>query len=1127
VGFLLLLYLNSKTTKTLFMKKVLTLLLLFFSIFSAKAQGIITTVAGNGINGYSGDGGLATAAMLRNPTGVAVDASGNLYIADYINNRIRKVSPSGIIITIAGTGTFGYSGDGGPATSAQFANPRGVAVDGSGNLYIADLINHRIRKVNLITGIITTVAGRGAGGYSGDGSLATAAQLSFPSGVAVDGSGNLYIGDNGNNRIRKVNLGNGIITTVAGNGTVGYSGDNGPATSAQLSGPAGVAVDGSNLYIADGNNYRIRKVNLSTGIITLVAGNGAGGYSGDGGLATAAQLYAPEGVVVDGSGNLYIAEINNNRVRKVNLSTGIITTVAGNGTVGYSGDGGPATSAQLTSPTGVAVDGSGNLYIAASGSIRKVSFPTGPTITTSALSATTYCQGATLNVSFTTTGTFSQDAFFFAELSDASGSFASPLRLGAVPVNFGGSINATIPANQTPGTGYRIRVVSINPSVTGSDNGTNITIAQSPVLTIHTPTAVCAPATTNLTDAAITQGSSLPNGSTLTYFTNATATIAVADPTKVGPGTYYIKAATPAGCTTIQSVTVPPSPSTVAAPTSSGDQVVCQTSPIQTLTSMATAGANATLAWYNAPSGGSVVANPILNAVGTITYYAASIANSGYCDAATRTPVTLTIKAAPQLTSTLTPPATNCTAAFSYTPTSSVASTTFSWSRAAVSGISNAASSGTGSISETLTNTTNAPINVTYVYSLSSNGCSSLNPYNVVVTVNPCTGDCIPPTFIKDGTIVRQPTCGQSNGAIYLIPTSGMPPFQYSINGGQTYSSGPVAGTTFDNLSAGTYQLRIKDAGGCEAQVVTVTLWTPNCPVTSLPPLSTNCTAVPTFINNGTIVRNPTCGQSNGAIDLIPTAGTAPFYYSVDGGKTYYFGPAAGLTIQGLSAGVYQLKIRDGKGCESQVVAMTLWTPNCPVTSLPPASTNCTTMPTFINNGTIVRNPTCGQSNGVIYLIPTLGTAPFYYSVDGGKTYYFGPAAGLAIEGLPAGTYQLKIRDANNCESQVATRTLSSDCATVQQTSSATEVSIVVGKAALLAYPNPTSGQFKVQLRGLVYGKLQVTVLNSKGQVVEQRNITANENSTFDMNLTDKAKGVYFIRVASEKGVQLTKILVQ
>jgi uncharacterized protein (TIGR03437 family) len=330
--------------------------------------GIISTVAGNGSGGYSGDFGPAINAQLNFPTGVAVDSAGNLYMADFNNHRIRKVTPSGFISPVAGNQYQGYSGDGGPATNAQLNNPEGIAVDSAGNVYIADYFNQRIRRVTQ-GGIISTVAGKGNFGYSGDGDPATGAELSFPSGVAVDSAGNLYIADSFNQRIRKVTPA-GIISTVAGNGSNGYSGDGGPATSAQLYNPSGVAVDSaSNIYIADSLNQRIRKV-TPAGIITTVAGNGSGGYSGDGRAATNAQLNVPSGVTVDSNGNLYIADATT--IRMVTPG-GIISTVAGGGT-SYPGDGGPATSAQLSGPQSVAVDSAGNLYIAEWGHnrVRKV-----------------------------------------------------------------------------------------------------------------------------------------------------------------------------------------------------------------------------------------------------------------------------------------------------------------------------------------------------------------------------------------------------------------------------------------------------------------------------------------------------------------------------------------------------------------------------------------------------------------------------------------------------------------------------------------------------------------------------------------------------------------------------------
>ena len=292
-------------------------------------------MAGNGTTGYTGDGGPATSAEFYFPAGVAVDSAGNLYIADDANNRIRKVDANGIITTVAGTGpsgafgTGGYSGDGGPATSAELFEPNGLAVDGAGNLYIADTANGRIRKVTVSTGIITTVAGGGAGcdGQTdslGDGCLATSAEV-FPAGVAVDGAGNLFITDSNNNNVRKVTVSTGIITTVAGSGIPGYSGDGGPATSAELYAPMGVAVDSAgNIYIGDSYNNRVRKVGLS-GNIASVAGSGpsganAGSYSGDGGAATSAELSQPRGVALDNEGNLYIADVINNRIRRVSVT---------------------------------------------------------------------------------------------------------------------------------------------------------------------------------------------------------------------------------------------------------------------------------------------------------------------------------------------------------------------------------------------------------------------------------------------------------------------------------------------------------------------------------------------------------------------------------------------------------------------------------------------------------------------------------------------------------------------------------------------------------------------------------------------------------------------------------------
>ena len=337
---------------------VLLALGLFYSI-NISSQNIYT-YAGNGVAGFSGDGGVATSAQINGPDGVAVDGAGNLYISDYNNHRIRKVTASGIITTIAGTGVGGYSGDGGAATSAQIFYPNGIAVDVNGNVYFADESNARIRKINT-SGIISTIAGTGVLGYSGDGGLATAAKIRVPKGVAIDATGNIYFAEaGGNDIIRKINT-SGIISTYAGNGTSGFSGDGGAATSAQLDSPIGITIDASgNLYICDHSNVRIRKV-TPTGTISTFVGNGTAGFSGDGGAATSAEINYPWGVTSDSNGNIYFCDMSNNRIRKID-NTGVITTFAGNGGYAFSGDGGLATLAELKGPHEITTDASGNIY---------------------------------------------------------------------------------------------------------------------------------------------------------------------------------------------------------------------------------------------------------------------------------------------------------------------------------------------------------------------------------------------------------------------------------------------------------------------------------------------------------------------------------------------------------------------------------------------------------------------------------------------------------------------------------------------------------------------------------------------------------------------------------------------
>ncbi len=367
------------------MKKLCTLLAFTFCT-NIHAQTIIKAFAGNGTGGFNGDGGQATAAEFYEPTGIAADMQGNVYIADWGNNRIRVVNTNGIINTFAGNSSGGFSGDGGPAVAAELYYPSGVATDAMGNVYIADAANNRIRMVTT-AGIISTIAGsgpigNGAGAYNGDGGPATSAQLNFPIGVAIDTVGNIYIADCHNGAVRKVNTA-GIISTVA--------------TSLDSYGTiVSIATDAlGNVYFNDctTTQYLIRKINTSGSINIVAYGNT--GYSGDGGPATAANLNYPQGLTTDAQGNLYIADKGNYRIRVVDTA-GIINTFAGNGTFGNNGDGGPATAAELYEPYGLGTDALGHIYMTDYYVSRiRILTPPCPTVTLSITGNDTICAGTT------------------------------------------------------------------------------------------------------------------------------------------------------------------------------------------------------------------------------------------------------------------------------------------------------------------------------------------------------------------------------------------------------------------------------------------------------------------------------------------------------------------------------------------------------------------------------------------------------------------------------------------------------------------------------------------------------------------------------------------------------------
>jgi large repetitive protein len=935
-----------KTIYTLRKSVGLGLLSLLILSASSFAQNI-STIAGNGTLGHSGDGSAATLATLNAPTGITFDPSGNLYIAEYSGHYIRKVNNAGTISTIAGTGTASSTGDGSAATSATLNQPTGLAFDASGNLYIAELGGNRIRKINT-SGTISTIAGTGTASSTGDGGAATSATINQPTDLAFDASGNLYISESGGNRIRKINT-SGIISTIAGTGAASSTGDGSAATSATLNTPAGLVFDASgNLYIAENAGQRVRMINTS-GDISTIAGTGTAGSTGDGASATSATIKYPRALAFDASGNLFIATENGSRVRKINTS-GIISTFAGTGSYAYSGDGGAANAAAFKTPFSLAFY-SGNLYVADLNAyvVRKICNTPRPTLST----PLTYCQGvAAVPLSVTTgsnllwytsttggTGTttaptpsttsvgsttyyVSQTPTTFACESPRDSIIvtvnATPLAPNvSTPVTYceglaasaltatraattdtlywyttatGGTGSITAPTPSTSVAGAIPYYVSAKTNLKCEGPRATITVNVNP-----TPTApvVTSPITycQGVSSSALTATKASPTDN-LYWYTTATGgtgstTAPIPSTTSVGTTLYYVSAKTSLGCEGPRSaITVNINP-TPAAPVITSPINYCAGASPTVLTATKAATTDV-LYWYTTATGGTgstTAITPSTASVGAANYYV-SAKTSLNCEGPRAVIVVNTnaIPSAPSVSS----PLNLCKGATAAPLTATKAATndTLYWYNSAIGG--------TGSITAPTPSTASLGSTNYYVSAKSVFGCEGLRSL-ITVEVNPLAAAptvTSPLSYCMNATAsILTATAGATTDTLYW----------YSVATGGT---GTLIAPTPSTTSAGTtaYYVSAKNNYACEGTRSTINV--------TINPLATKPTVTsPLNYCKGasTVALSATKGAATDALYWYTTATggtgttTAPTPSSATvGTQTYYVSAKSSLGCEGL-----------------------------------------------------------------------------------------------------------------------------------------------------------------------------------------------------------------------------------
>ncbi len=897
-------------------------LLCFVLETSVNAQ-VIYTVAGTGTYGYTGDGGKADTATLHNPYGVVTDGSGNIYFTDNTVNVIRKITKAtGIITTIAGNGLNGFVD--GTGTSASFDGPQGIAIDAAGNLYVADGVNQRIRKIAVGTNVVSTIAGTGTAGYTGNNSTASGAELNYPSGVALDAAGNIYIADNANNVIRKIAASNGIITTVVGTGASGFSGDGSNATAAVLAAPTNITFDkAGNMYIVDYGNQRIRKVAVSTNIISTIAGTGVAGYTGNGIFATASQLYNPYGVAVDTIGNVYITDAANNMIRKIGTDD-TLRDMAGFGQYanGFNGDHIEATSAELNNPLGITLDKSGNIFFLDQNNyrLREINLH-GPNITVQPPSINV-CDGLGGEMYVTVSGTGNT----YQWLVDSNYTQFDTIKNSS---QYTGATTDTLHIKKASGSGNQYQYECIINNGYIISNAGSIYVNSLPYIYLSVPSdSVCPGVPTSLTvngqggESMITaHGSGViigQYGLAVWSTGDSTNTITVSPMTT----TVYTVALTQYGCTAYDTITVMVDRTKIkpiAFPSSS----ICAGNSI----TLSGQGAGGTYSWS-----AGVNNNQSFSPSASKTYSVSAVDSYG---CTINDSIKIIVNPLPVISIASIPNDSICYGT-KETLTASGAST-YNWNNGISNGISFSPSSS----------------NVYYVSGTDANGCTSSASLAVVVNPLPVVTGSASPDAVCAGSSVTL----SGNGAA-----------SYS------WSSGVTNGISFVPTSSGSYTLTGTSKFGC-TNTATV-----NVTVDPLPVIAASAF--------------PTAVLCQGSSLALFGSGGASYAWSGGVNNAVSFTPAASKT--------YTVTGIDANGCTNKdSIKVTVHTK---------------VVPTITS-----ANTSCGLKNGMASVMASNGIPPYSYNWSTTPT-----KSTASVDSLAAGTYVVSVSDSANCASTVAVSIASS-----------------------------------------------------------------------------------------------------